>query len=106
MKTITQSVEVSFNAVDFQDALTILPVMDDLLKRYNDLNKYLHDAYNESKKEEGERKKYWNVRENMSEMKAVYNQLKVLLKLGFIFSDPTADLFPSQFINMTPEDFK
>lgn len=90
MKQISQPCEVNFSAVEFNDALIMLPVMDNLV---NNLNSMVDSAnkntarYNKSV-QDGKPDNWYKNNANVSieEAKSIHRQLDVLFKLGFITS--------------------
>ena len=96
MKTIKQTTEVNFNAIDFKDALIIAPIIDDLINRYRSAHNSLDEAYNKGKYK-------YNVKETLKLLRETYSQLQVLLRLGFQ-STLSDDAFrESEYLNLTEE---
>lgn len=79
MRQINQTTEVAYSCIDFQDAVVMLPVMDELAKRYQQEVEWL-----EKHNEDTDR---W-VGDHIERLVKVGNQLKVLSKLGFCPSAP------------------
>lgn len=79
MKTILQNTEIAYNAISIQDAITILPIMDELRGRYDRLYQDYENAKNNAEVE--------FIDDIIDEAKIIYNQIQVLQNLGFVFSD-------------------
>lgn len=89
MKTINQSVEISFSAIEFKDALIILPIMDELVNNINTKQKSI-DEY-KSKQEINKQEPYY-IKEYREEIPVLLKRYNILSKIGFVSS---IDLLPS-----------
>ena len=94
MKQITQTAEVAYFAIEIQDAITMLPVMDKLSK---DLQNYL-EIWKENRESEDSWKQK-RAKEACIEAHKIYDQLRVLHKVGFVTSVPDFVLCPSEFLD-------
>lgn len=81
MKSINQSVEVVFNAIDFSDAVIILPIMDDLISKINEKQKAI-DYYNNNPAKDNKEPNYVN--EYKNEISILIKQYNVLSRIGFV----------------------
>lgn len=79
MKQIIQTAEVAFNAIDLQDAIVMLPVVDEVVRQYNNEIEWLA----KNREEESRWKE-----DHLKKLSQYGNQLRVLTKLGFCPSDP------------------
>lgn len=83
MKTIFQQTELAFNHITIQDAITLLPVMDELAAKFREAQSKMNDlrlnGYDYTAEEAAEiEKNYFTLG----------NQLVVLTRLGFVTSSP------------------
>lgn len=83
MKTIEQQVTVKFHAVEAQDVVTMLPVVDTLISDFHELCSQFDEALDRGAYEGKDY--YLDIAENAVEK---YNQIKVLFNFGFISSKP------------------
>lgn len=98
MKTIKQTVEVNFNAIDLKDAFIIAPLVHDLINRYRSAHDLLNETYNKGKNK-------YDVKENLKILRQTYAQLQVLFGLGFEYPLTDYDFKKSEYLNFTPEQF-
>lgn len=70
MKLIQQQVNVTFNAVEVQDVVDMLPIMDELARKLNSVTS--------------------NSKETPGEVYKWFKQYRVLSKLGFVSTIPVA----------------
>lgn len=77
MKQINQTTEVAYSCIDFQDAITMLPVVDEIVKKYRAETVWL-DNHRDDK---------W-ASDHLEQLSKVASQLRVLFKLGFCPSNP------------------
>lgn len=96
MKTIKQTVDVNFNAIDFKDALIIAPIIDDLINSYQSAHSALDEVYNKGKKQ-------YNVGANLKLLRKTHSQILVLLRLGFQSTLPDDAFKESEYLNLTEE---
>lgn len=96
MRTIKQTAEVNFNAIDFKDALIIAPIIDDLINCYRAAHNSLDEAYNKGTDRYG-------VRRDLETLRKTYSQLRVLLRLGFQSTLPDDAFRESKYLNLTEE---
>lgn len=96
MKTIKQTVEVNFNAIDFKDALIIAPIIDELINRYRTAHQTLNDSYNKGTGR-------YAVRENLETLHRTHSQIQVLLRLGFQSTLPDDAFIESEYLTFTVE---
>lgn len=68
MKSIQQQVDVTFNAIDVQDVVDMLPIMDELARKLNSVTSHSEETAGEVYK--------W------------FRQYRILSKLGFISTIP------------------
>lgn len=82
MKTIKQQEEIAFNAINFKDAIVLLPLMDALTLAAN--HNRVADFYNSlSNEEKNKYRKVWH-RGNLDiQCEAIERILKILTDLGF-----------------------
>ena len=83
-----QTAEVAYNAIDFQDAIIILPLVDSVAHDYRNAFKNLRKW--EEKKEKGEKVWESDFNNNLRALKSAWRQLEVFRKLGFPCSEPEA----------------
>lgn len=81
-----QNVEVAYNAIDFQDAITMLPLVDSVANDYRNAFKQLRKY--EDKEKAGEKVWVSDWNNNLRILKTSWRQLKVFGKLGFPCSEP------------------
>lgn len=94
MKTIKKQEEISFNCIDFKDAVVVLPLMNELVKAINNLK--LFKLYNSLPKEEREKyRSLWKNTDICLTDESVENIFTILTKLGFEsqfdIKEPTLD---------------
>ena len=82
MKTIYQSTEVAYNAVSIQDAIVMLPLINELE------DQFIKTAQRKESAEEENKTESFNYRETVEKYVSLGNQLQVLYKLGFRGSRP------------------
>lgn len=82
MKTIQQQITVEFHAVQAQDIVTMLPLMDNLLEQFHQLCIDFDVATSDSNVSQ---KYFLDTAKHAVE---TYNQLKCLFRFGFITSKP------------------
>lgn len=80
MITINQSVNVAFIAIEFEDAITLLPLMDSLVDEINTFHREIQLFLKLSKETESIPGEIKMARECLPES---YAQYQVLYKLGF-----------------------
>lgn len=83
MKTIEQQVTVKFHAIEKQDLVTMLPVVDKLVSEFCTLCTQFNHAINETLAEGNT-----YLLDTAKEAVEKYNQLTCLFDLGFIPSSP------------------
>lgn len=92
MKTINQTVEVTFVAPTIQEVITMVPLMDRFIKVIN-MNR-AYDKYKSLSKEEQEKyKRVWYASDFDNKEEAMY---KVLVQCGFCGSG-VEDLLPEGY---------
>lgn len=82
MKTIKQQITVQFHAVEVQDIVTMLPLMDNLTEQFNQLCIEFDSAIGDSN---ASQEYFLDTAKSAVEK---YNQLKCLYKFDFIASKP------------------
>lgn len=83
-----QTTEIAYNAIDFQDAITMLPLVDSVANSYRQAYK---DLLNWEKKEKaGEKVWTSDFNKYLRALKSAWRQLEVFRKLGFPCSEPEA----------------
>lgn len=98
MKTIQQNVTCNFNAIDFKDAIIMVPLMNELAERYKRTHSRLHKEFTDGNK-------YFCCNNEITELINTWQQMKVLNKLGFTDSFPDGYCQESEFMEMTAEEF-
>lgn len=88
MVSIKQSVDVEFHAVDVKDILIVMPIMDDLESRINDLKSSIKES--EKKLEENDKAYYCELYKN--ELKTLESQYTVLSSLGFLSTKSVTEI--------------
>lgn len=78
MKTVNQNVEIAFKAIDFSDALIMLPVMDKIVEDINNYQKAI-DNNNQNDKEN-----LWLVEEAEKKLPTLIKRYNLLSRLGFV----------------------
>lgn len=84
MKTILQSTEIAYNAITIQDAIVMMPVMDNLCNQRIRAIRTIKD--DETRKANGE--KVWHDEDHVNELIKIEDQIRIMLKLGFCPSSP------------------
>ena len=82
MKIIEQQITVQFHAVEVQDIVTMLPLIDNLIKQFQQLCIAFDNEIGESN---ASQKYFLDIAKDVVEK---YKQINCLLKLGFIASKP------------------
>lgn len=78
MKTIEQQVTVQFHTISVKDAITILPVIDELISKFHSLCSQFNEMLN--KTEIGEQHSFLDIAEEATKK---YDQIMCLINLGF-----------------------
>lgn len=82
MKTVKKQEEITFNCIDFKDAVVLLPLMDELVRVINHIR--ICDLYNSLSKEEKEKyHHYWKNADIRLPDTGIENIFRVLSNLGF-----------------------
>lgn len=83
MLQIKQTTETTFSALSFQDAITMVSLMDDLVKQHKTACKN-YDDYRKLPEEKRSKWSYENELENkMNEIAKLEAELDILYKIGF-----------------------
>lgn len=84
MKTIFKQTETAFNAITFQEAIIMVPVVDNLCEQRNRALRQLKES--EERKANGE--KVWGEEKHWGELLDIEERIHIMLKLGFCPSNP------------------
>lgn len=85
MQTIFQSTETAFNAITIQDAIVMLPVVDDICRQR--INQIEQIEKREEREKNGERT-YYEREKDHNELIQIEDRIRIMLKLGFCPSSP------------------
>lgn len=85
MKQIFQSAEIAFSSISIQDAIVMLPVVDDLCRQR--INQIEQIEKREEREKNGERS-YYERESDHNKLIQIEDQIRILLKLGFVPSSP------------------
>lgn len=97
MKTIKQQEEIAFNAITFKDAVTMLPLMNGLVRCIN--QNRMADFYSNLTNEEKEQyNREWSENSVKLSEKDILKIFKLLIELGF---EPSDDLEIPTFEKLT-----
>lgn len=83
MKQIQQTEQITFSAISIQDAIIMLPVINDLEDKF--LNAF-HEW--EANRDAEDKWKQNRATEAVQTAQTIFNQLEVLGKLGFVSANP------------------
>lgn len=87
MKQIFQQAEIAFSSISIQDAIVMLPVVDDLCKQR--VNQIEQIERREERDANGERTYYESDKEkDHNELIQIEDRIRIMLKLGFVPSSP------------------
>lgn len=85
MKQIFQQAEIAFSSISIQDAIVMLPVVDDLCRQR--VNQIEQIEKREEREKNGERT-YYEREKDHNELIQIEDRIRIMLKLGFVPSSP------------------
>lgn len=104
MVQIQQSIQTTFSALSFEDALVMVTLMDELAERFQKA----HHRYTEKLDEPEEKKSKWNYEDELNKLRKEFiqlgHQLHTLEKIGFRTSLPGMIQYDPEYFPKFLED--